>query len=56
MELKDKFKTNENLIGILKVEDLSNNKVLFEDKNLIVVDKPPYISSEEISKIFKTPT
>ena len=36
MELKDKFKTNENLIGILKVEDLSNNKVLFEDKNLIV--------------------
>ena len=27
-------------------------KKIFEDENLIAVDKPPYITSEEISKIF----
>jgi len=36
MFLKDLIDTEKNLIGILKVEDLEKNKVLFEDKNLIL--------------------
>jgi hypothetical protein len=35
MNLKDVFDTK-NIIGILKVEDITNDKILFEDKNLIV--------------------
>jgi 23S rRNA pseudouridine1911/1915/1917 synthase len=38
-----------------KIIHTQKPKKIFEDKNLIVIDKPPYISSEEISKIFKTP-
>jgi len=30
-------------------------KKIFEDKNIIVIDKPPYITSEKISQIYKTP-
>ncbi len=38
-----------------KIEKIPNPKVIFEDNNLLVVDKPPYITSEEISKKFKYP-
>ena len=30
-------------------------KKIFEDKNIIVINKPPYITSEEIEKIYQTP-
>jgi hypothetical protein len=35
MNLKDAFSLDQ-ITGILKVEDLTNNKIIFEDKNLIV--------------------
>ncbi|NPA10680.1 MAG: RNA pseudouridine synthase [Epsilonproteobacteria bacterium] len=38
-----------------KIEKIPKIKKIFEDKNLLVVDKPAYITSEEISKKFKTP-
>ncbi|MEO1928397.1 MAG: RNA pseudouridine synthase [Nautiliaceae bacterium] len=36
-----------------KVLKVPKPKKIFEDKNLIAIDKPPYITSEEISKMFK---
>ena len=38
-----------------KIEKIPNPKVIFEDDNLLVIDKPPYITSEEVSKRFKYP-
>ena len=38
-----------------KIEKVPEIKKIFEDKNILVVDKPPYITSEEISKKFKLP-
>ncbi|WP_457560985.1 RluA family pseudouridine synthase [Caminibacter sp.] len=38
-----------------KIEKVEKPKVIFEDENILVVDKPPYITSEEISKMFKYP-
>ena len=36
-----------------KVLNIPKPKKIFEDENLIAVDKPPYITSEEVSKMFK---
>ncbi len=36
-----------------KVLNFPKPKKIFEDENLIAVDKPPYITSEEVSKMFK---
>ena len=30
-------------------------KKIYEDENIIVINKPPYITSEEISKMYSTP-
>jgi len=38
-----------------KIEKIPEPKKIFEDENILVVDKPPYITSEEISKKFKYP-
>ncbi len=38
-----------------KIEKVNKPKVIFEDDNLMVIDKPPYMTSEEISKMFKHP-
>ena len=38
-----------------KIVNSEKPKKIFEDKNLIVINKPPYITSEEIEKIYKTP-
>jgi len=38
-----------------KIMHTQKPKKIFEDKNIIVINKPPYITSEEVSKIYKTP-
>jgi len=38
-----------------KIVHTQKPKKIFEDENIIVINKPPYITSEEISKIYKTP-
>jgi len=38
-----------------KIERMPEAKKIFEDENILVIDKPPYITSEEISKKFKYP-
>ena len=38
-----------------RVEELQRIRKIFEDENLIAVDKPAFITSEQISKKFKTP-
>ena len=38
-----------------KIEKVPEIKKIFEDDNVLVIDKPPYITSEEISKKFKFP-
>jgi len=38
-----------------KIEKISKINKIFEDKNILVVDKPPYITSEEISQKFNLP-
>ncbi len=38
-----------------KIEKVNKPKVIFEDDNVLVIDKPPYVTSEEISKTFKYP-
>ncbi len=38
-----------------KIEKIPEIKKIFEDDNILVVDKPAYITSEEISKKFKFP-
>ncbi len=38
-----------------KVETVSNIKKIFEDENILVINKPAYITSEEISKKFNLP-
>ena len=38
-----------------KIERMPEAKKIFEDENILVIDKPPYITSEEISKKFKFP-
>ncbi|GAB6045351.1 RluA family pseudouridine synthase [Caminibacter profundus] len=35
-----------------KIEKVPEIKKIFEDENILVIDKPPYITSEEISKKF----
>jgi hypothetical protein len=50
MKLIEKFSLNENIFGILKVEDITNNKILFEDKNLIV-DGAGYLFSQFLSGV-----
>ena len=37
-----------------KLLNLPKPKKIFEDENIIVIDKPPYITSEEIAKMFNT--
>jgi 23S rRNA pseudouridine1911/1915/1917 synthase len=37
-----------------KIIETKKPKKIFEDKNIIVIDKPPFITSEEISKIYST--
>jgi len=38
-----------------KIEKIPEIKKIFEDENILVVDKPAYITSEEISQKFKYP-
>jgi len=38
-----------------KIMHTQKPKKMFEDENIIVINKPPYITSEEISKMYKTP-
>ncbi len=38
-----------------KIEQVKKPEIIFEDENLLVIDKPPYVTSEEISKMFETP-
>ena len=38
-----------------KIEKVDDVKKIFEDDNILVVDKPPYMTSEEVSKKFKYP-
>jgi 23S rRNA pseudouridine1911/1915/1917 synthase len=38
-----------------KVIKIPEIKKIFEDENILVVDKPPFITSEEVSKKFKYP-
>ena len=38
-----------------KIEKIPEIKKIFEDENLLVIDKPPYITSEEISKKYNLP-
>jgi len=38
-----------------KIERMPEAKKIFEDENILVIDKPPYITSEEISKKYKYP-
>ena len=38
-----------------KIEKVPEIRKIYEDKNLLVVDKPPYITSEEVSKKYKLP-
>ena len=38
-----------------KIEKIPQPKKIFEDENILVIDKPPYVTSEEISKKFKYP-
>jgi len=38
-----------------KIEKIDKPKKIFEDQNILVIDKPPYITSEEISKIYNYP-
>jgi 23S rRNA pseudouridine1911/1915/1917 synthase len=38
-----------------KIEKIEEPEVIFEDKNLLVVNKPAYLTSEEISNRFKAP-
>ena len=38
-----------------KIEKIPEPKKIFEDENLLAIDKPPYVTSEEISKKFNLP-
>jgi len=38
-----------------KIAHTQKPKKIFEDENIIVINKPPYITSEEIEKMYKTP-
>jgi 23S rRNA-/tRNA-specific pseudouridylate synthase len=38
---------------IFKIEKLKKPKVIFEDDNIAAIDKPPFLTSEEIAKSFK---
>jgi len=38
-----------------KIMHTQKPKKMFEDENIIVINKPPYITSEEISKMYSTP-
>ena len=38
-----------------KIMHTKKPQKIFEDKNIIVINKPPYTTSEEIEKIYKTP-
>ena len=38
-----------------KIEEVPEPQILFEDENLVAVDKPPYTTSEEIARRFKLP-
>ena len=36
-----------------KVESIEKPKIIYEDNNIVVVDKPPFVDSYEIEKMFK---
>ncbi|WP_024787743.1 MULTISPECIES: RluA family pseudouridine synthase [unclassified Lebetimonas] len=38
-----------------KIINIPDIRKIYEDKNIVVVDKPPFITSEEISQKFKQP-
>ncbi len=38
-----------------RVEKIIKTKVIFEDEKLIAIDKPAFVTSEQIAKKFKTP-
>jgi 23S rRNA pseudouridine1911/1915/1917 synthase len=38
-----------------KIMHTQKPKKIYEDENIIVINKPPYITSEEISKMYSTP-
>ena len=38
-----------------KIEKIPEIKKIFEDENILAIDKPPYVTSEEISKKFNLP-
>ena len=38
--------------SIFKVKDIADSKILFEDDDILAIDKPPYISSEDIANSF----
>jgi len=35
------------------VKELAKTKIIFEDENILVVDKPPFITADEVAKTFK---
>ena len=45
MAFKDVFNISDKIVGILKVENLTENKIIFEDKNLIVESAGYLLSS-----------
>jgi 23S rRNA-/tRNA-specific pseudouridylate synthase len=38
---------------VFKVEKLKKSKVIFEDDNIAAVDKPPFLTAEEVAQSFK---
>ncbi|MDR0407698.1 MAG: RNA pseudouridine synthase, partial [Campylobacteraceae bacterium] len=38
---------------VFKIEKLKKPKVIFEDDNVAAIDKPPFLTSEEIAQSFK---
>jgi 23S rRNA pseudouridine955/2504/2580 synthase/23S rRNA pseudouridine1911/1915/1917 synthase len=48
MRLADE-KTN----AVFKIEKLKKPQILFEDDNIVAIDKPPFLTSEEIAQSFK---
>ncbi|MGH1600680.1 RluA family pseudouridine synthase [Campylobacter majalis] len=44
-----------NISTKFNVQNLPKPRVIFEDENLIAIDKPAFITSEKISEIYKTP-
>lgn len=38
---------------VFKIEKLKKPQILFEDDNIVAIDKPPFLTAEEISQSFK---